>query len=92
VAVTAQQLRRQQLRRVLDRPWARLRAAKDRHTESVIAAEGADRAFALAALLSAHASAMGAGPGDADRRADLDAAVMLRRKLDRAGRRPRRAR
>lgn len=82
----------QQLRAFLDRPWARLRAAKDRHTASVIAREGEDRAFELAAVLRAHAIAMGAGPSAADRRADLEAAVTLRRKLDGARRRPRRAR
>lgn len=87
VATTAQQLRA-----FLERPWARLRAAKDRQTAALIAREGADRAFQLAALLRDHAVAMGAHPSPAERRADLDAAVALRRKLNRAGRRPRRAR
>jgi hypothetical protein len=82
----------QQLRAFLGRPWTRLRAAKDRHTAAVIARDGADRAFQLAALLRDHAVAMGAHSSPAERRADLDAAVALRRKLDRAGRRPRRAR
>jgi hypothetical protein len=81
-----------QVRAFLDRPWARLREAKDRHNADTIAHEGSDRAFAIAAALRAHAGAMGALPTAADRRADLDAAVELRRKLDRAGRRPRRAR
>jgi hypothetical protein len=81
-----------QLRAFLERPWTRLRAAKDRHTAAVIARDGADRAFQLAALLRDHAVAMGAHASPAERRADLDAAVALRRKLDRAGRRPRRAR
>ena len=82
----------EQLREFLARPWARLRIEKDRHTALVIAREGTARAFALAELLRAHALAMGADVSPADRAADLDAAVALRRKLDRAGRRPRRAR
>ncbi|HEX2685716.1 MAG TPA: hypothetical protein VHN14_03820 [Kofleriaceae bacterium] len=81
----------QQLRAFLDRPWARLRAAKDRYTAAMIARDGADRAFQLAALLREYAVVMGAHPSPAERRADLDAAVALRRKLDRAGRRSRRA-
>lgn len=81
-----------QLRAFLDRPWGRLRAAKDRQTGAVIARDGVDRAFALAEMLRAHAVAMGALPSPAERRADLEDAVTLRRKLDRANRRPRRPR
>ena len=81
-----------QLRAFLDRPWARLRAAKDQHTAAVIGREGVARAFALAEALRTHAVAMGALPTVAERRADLESAVALRRKLDRAGRRSRRAR
>lgn len=81
-----------QLRAFLDRPWGRLRVAKDVHTAAVIGRDGADRAFAIAEALRAHAEALGALPGPAERRADLEAAVTLRRKLDRAGRGPRRAR
>ena len=82
----------QQLRGFLDRPWARLRVGKDRHTAATIAREGSDRAFQLAEILRTHAVAMGALASDAERRADLEAAVTLRRKLDRARRRPRRPR
>ena len=82
----------QQLRAFLDRPWAKLRAAKDRHTAAVIARDGTARAFQLAGILHDHAVAMDALPSPAARRADLDAAVAMRRKLDRAGRRPRRTR
>ncbi|HVV82535.1 MAG TPA: hypothetical protein VHE35_05620 [Kofleriaceae bacterium] len=81
-----------QLRAFLERPWSRLRAEKDRHTAAVVARDGADRAFAIAEALRRHAAAMGAIPTEADRRADLEAAVDLRRKLARAGRRLRRAR
>jgi hypothetical protein len=83
---------REQLRTFLDRPWSRLRVLKDRHMAGVIARDGADWAFQVAALLREHARAMGATPSAADRRADLATAVNLRRKLDRARRRPQRAR
>lgn len=79
----------QQLQAFLARPWARLRALKDRHTAARIADGGADEAFRIAALLRAHAMTMGAVESDAARRADLRAAVRLRELLDRAGRRPR---
>ena len=78
---------REQLRAFRDRPWARLRELKDRHTATMIDREGADAAFRLAAILSEHARTMGAVPGAAARSADLAAAVELRRKLDRASRR-----
>jgi len=83
---------RDQLLAFLGRPWEKLRAAKDRSTANVIARDGVARAFQLADLLRQHAIAMGAVPSPADRRADLDTAVEIRRKLDRAGRRSRRAR
>lgn len=81
-----------QLQAFLARPWARLRALKDRHHSERIAASGADEAFRIAALLRAHATTMGAIESDTARRADLLAAVSLRKLLDRAGRRPRSAR
>jgi NAD(P)H-dependent FMN reductase len=81
-----------QLRAFLDRPWSRLRELKDRHTAALVDREGVAGGFRLAALLRDHARAMGAEPSAAERQADLAAAVELRRKLDRASRRPRRAR
>ena len=72
----------------LGRPWDRLRRMKDRHH----AVAGVDESFRLAALLRAHAQQMGGIETPEARRLDLAAAVELRRKLDRAGRRPRRAR
>lgn len=82
----------EQLRAFLARPWARLRELKDRHVAEAIAEEGADLAFELAERLRAHAEAMDARPSEIDRAADLATAVRLRRLLDRAGRRSRRAR
>ena len=82
----------QQLRAFLARPWAKLRAAKDQHTAAVVARDGTGRAFQLAELLSDHALTMGAFQSAAERRADLAAAVEIRRKLDRASRRSRRTR
>ena len=81
-----------ELRAFLARPWGRLRAAKDRHTAAMVAREGAAAAFEVADSLSAHAEAMGAVADEGERAADLAAAVSLRRKLDRASRRRRRAR
>jgi len=83
---------RAQLETFLARPWARLRALKDRHHAVVVAAEGADAAFRVAAQLRAHAQAMGADDTPAARREDLAAAVRLRKLLDRVSRRTRRAR
>jgi hypothetical protein len=83
---------REQVRAFLDRPWHRLRRAKDRYLAARVAEMGADEAFRMAAELNAHARAMGAQWSAADREADLDAAVTLRRILDRAGQRSRRTR
>lgn len=81
-----------QIRAFLDRPWARLRAEKDRHLAARIAEKGADEAFRLAASLIEHARAMGAVQTLEDERADLDSAIRLRKVLDRARGRSRRTR
>lgn len=83
---------REQLRAFLDRPWARLRELKDRHTAAMIDRDGAGAAFRLAGILSDHARNMGAVSSEAARRDDLAAAVELRRKLDLASRRSQRPR
>jgi hypothetical protein len=83
---------RAQIQAYLDRPWHRLRVEKDRYLAARIAEMGTDEAFRMAGELNAHARAMGARLSAADRQADLDAAVKLRRILDRAGRRSRRTR
>lgn len=75
----------EQLRAFLARPWARLRALKDRHVASEIERDGTDAAFEMAEGLRAHAEAMSSFPSDADRAEDLATAVHLRRLLDRAG-------
>jgi len=82
----------EQVRAFLDRPWARLRREKDRHVATRVAREGAETGLRMAEGLRAHVVSLGLAPPTADRRADLDAAVRLRRLLDRAGRRRRRAR
>jgi hypothetical protein len=83
---------RNELRAYLDRPWARLRALKDRHNAQTVEREGADRAFAIAIGLSVRAAEAGALPTDAERADDLAVAVRIRSLLDRAGRRHRHAR
>ena len=83
---------RAEIRAFLDRPWERVREAKDRYLAALIAREGTDTAFRLAAMLRDHAAAMGARTSDDERAADLAAAIDLRRKLDRASRRRRRIR
>jgi hypothetical protein len=81
-----------QLEAFLRRPWSRLRVLKDRHHAERTAIGGPDEAFRVAELLRGHARAMGAVETAAARRADLEAAISLRKKLDRASRRLRRAR
>lgn len=82
---------RDELRAYLERPWARLRALKDRHNARTIERGGADAAFAIAAGLVARAAEAGATRTDAERADDLATAIRLRSLLDRAGRRHRRA-
>jgi len=83
---------REQVRAFLDRPWSMLRTLKDRHNAATIDRKGPDAAFRMAGMLRDYAELMGARPSEADRAADLQAAVDLRRKLDRANRRSRRSR
>jgi hypothetical protein len=80
------------LRSYLDRPWWRARRAKDQYVAQLVAVKGADEAFRLAATLDDHARAMGAVYSADERRQDLEAAIRMRRLLDRAGRRSRRPR
>ncbi|KAB2896290.1 MAG: hypothetical protein F9K40_14765 [Kofleriaceae bacterium] len=82
----------EQVRAFLDRPWVRLRREKDRTIAARVAREGAESGLRMATQLRLHVEALGLALTDADRRADLEAAVRLRRLLDRAGRRQRRAR
>jgi hypothetical protein len=78
---------RQQLRAFLDRPWDRLRELKDRHVAEVVARDGADAAFRIAAALRDRAKEAGARQSEQERADDLAAAIRIRRLLDRAGRR-----
>lgn len=60
---------------------------KDRHNAQTVEREGVEAAFRLAALLRAHAKAMGALPSAAERADDLAAAVRLKQLLEHASRR-----